>query len=88
MIPVEFPQCNATFGKGQKEYIPLPGFLESSLQGRVTTLWQATWPERIKFLFTGKLWLQQLGFNLPLQPIKPMIDSPLYNRQSAPGGLK
>lgn len=77
MSPSDFPQRNAVFGEGQAEYIPLPGYREPGLRGRVTTLWRATWRERVKFLFTGELWLQQLTFNLNLQPLIPAIDCPL-----------
>lgn len=77
MKPSDFPQSNAVFGQGQKEYIPLPGYRAPGIHGKVITCWQMTWRERLKFLFTGKLWLSQLTFNANLQPILPAIDSPL-----------
>lgn len=77
MKPSDFSQRNAVFGEGQPEYIPLPGYRKPGVEGRVITLWRGTWRERLKFLFTGELWLSQLTFNVHLQPILPSIDCPI-----------
>lgn len=68
MKPVEFDGVNAVFGKGQKEYEPLPGM--STKDGIVITCWKMPVWERFLFLFTGKVWLVQSTFKQPLQPIR------------------
>lgn len=68
MKPVYFKEANITFAKDQPQYLPLPA--ERSEDGMVTTCWQMSFKERIKVLFTGKVWLQTLTFNNPLQPQK------------------
>lgn len=76
MTPSDFPQRNAVFGEGQEQYIPIPVYKEPGIQGKVTSYWRGSWRERWKFLATGQLWLQQLSFNMPLQPQLPLIDCP------------
>jgi hypothetical protein len=76
MKPVEFPEHNTVFAKDQPEYLPLPAYRESA-NGMVTTCWELTWKERFAMLFGGKLWLQQLTFNKPLQPQRPSIVKPI-----------
>jgi len=74
MIPIKFPEQNCTYAKNQKEYLPLPTF--KSIDGEVISCWKLTFFERIKLLFTGKLWLRQLTFNQPLQPQSPTTEYP------------
>ena len=70
MKPIEFPEQNVVFAKDQPEYLPLPAFHnKESKEGEVISCWKATWKERFKFLFTGKLWINELSFNKPLTPI-------------------
>lgn len=63
-----------TFAKNQPEYLPLPAIKVDD--GTVITRWKLTWKERIKVLFFGNLFLQQLTFNSPLQPQLPSVDEP------------
>ena len=74
MIPIDFPEKNCVYAKDQPEYLPLPVFKEED--GRVWSCWKLTLRERIKIFFTKKLWLSNLTFNQPLQPLLPMVDSP------------
>ena len=74
MIPIKFPEQNCTYAKNQKEYLPLPTF--KSIDGEVISCWKLTFFERIKLLFTVKLWLRQLTFNQPLQPQSPTTEYP------------
>ncbi len=76
MIPIEFEGHNKVYAKDQKEYLPLPVYEDEIQGGRVFHCWQLSFKERIKILFTGKLWINVLNFGQKLQPIKPMIDSP------------
>ena len=75
MIPIEFQGANCTYAKDQPQYLPLPAH-KSPVNGRVTSCWALTWRERLRVLFTGRIWLQQLTFGDPLQPQRPSVERP------------
>lgn len=68
MKPIEFKHQNVIFAKDQPEYVPLPALKINSPTGEVISCWQLSIKERIKILFTGKLWLSLMSFNKPLTP--------------------
>jgi len=74
MKPIKFKESNITFAKDQPEYIPLPAF--KSEDGRIISCWELSFKERVKVLFTGRMWLSLLTFNKPLQPIKIQVEYP------------
>lgn len=74
MKPIEFKESNVTFAKDQPEYLPLHAY--RSDDGEVISCWKLTFGERLKVLFTGKVFLQILTFNKPLQPSKIVISNP------------
>lgn len=74
MIPVTFPESNCVYAADQPEYQPLP--VLKLPDGMCVSCWKLTLWERIKLLFTGKVWLMQLTFNQPLQPILPSVGRP------------
>jgi len=78
MKAIKFKECNSTYAKEQPEYSPLPA--HKSLDGMVTTCWSFSFMERIKILIFGKLFLQILTFNKPLQPLKMEIDKPIMEK--------
>ena len=63
-----------TYAKDQPEYLPLP--VLRSFQGTVTSRWRMTWRERLAALFTGDVYLTQLTFNSPLQPVRLQVTVP------------
>jgi len=67
MKPVKFAECNTIYAEHQEEYQPLPAcrFRDGSL----VTCWHLSLAERLRLLFSGKLWLNVLTFNQPLQPL-------------------
>lgn len=75
MSPCAFDGSNIVFAKDQPEYLPLPAHLSDG--GIVTSCWKLTWKERLKVLIWGKLYLQVLTFNKPLQPQLPLVDNPV-----------
>ncbi|HKQ24130.1 MAG TPA: hypothetical protein VJT81_06775 [Burkholderiales bacterium] len=75
MTPIEFDGFNVTLAKDQPEYLPLPA--HRGEDGIVTTCWQLSIRERFKVLFAGRLWLQQMTFDQPLQPQRPSVERPL-----------
>lgn len=68
MKPVEFKHQNIVFAKDQPEYQPLPALRIDSPNGEVVSCWKLTFKERIKIIFTGRVWLSLMSFNKPLTP--------------------
>lgn len=71
MHPVKFKEHNMVFAENQPEYLPLPAHRDSD--GIVTSCWKMSFIERIKILFTGRIYLLQMTFNNPLQPQLPKL---------------
>lgn len=69
MKPIKFKEQNCTFAENQPEYIPLPAFRNNSKEGEVISCWQFSIWERLRILFTGKLWVSLWTFNKPLTPL-------------------
>lgn len=72
MKPIEFKGQNIVFAKDQKEYLPLPAM--KLPDGNVITCWEFTDEEIEQIVKNKKMYISQLTFNLPLQPILPMVD--------------
>jgi hypothetical protein len=72
MKPIKFKQQNVVFAENQPEYFPLPAHRTPS--GKVTSCWSLSWKERLRILFTGKIFWTQLTFNQPLQPVRPSLE--------------
>ena len=61
MTPTSFPEQNIIFNppEGMEERCdPLPAFRG---EGQVISCWRLTFWERIKLLFTGRLWFSVIG---------------------------
>lgn len=63
----------------QPEYLTLPAYQDDEQGGRTIHKWKLTLWERIKILFTGRLWFSVLNFHRRLQPIKPTVHDPFKN---------
>jgi hypothetical protein len=74
MKPVKFKEVNVTYAENQPEYQPLPGFKNASPEGEFVFCMGMTLRERIKVLFTGKIWVTLLTFNNPLTPSFHSVD--------------
>jgi hypothetical protein len=72
---IKFKECNSTYAENQPEYLDLPS--HKSKKGAVTSCWGLSFKERLKVLFTGKIFLQVLTFNNPLQPVKMSVSKPV-----------
>lgn len=68
MKPVEFKHQNIVFAKDQPEYQPLPALRIDSPTGEVVSCWKLTFKERVKIVFTGRVWLSLMSFNKSLTP--------------------
>lgn len=73
MQPIDFKGSNIKFAVGQPQYLVLPAYRSNDINGTVTTCWKLTWKEKLKILWTGKLWLQQMAFKQALQPQRPTV---------------
>lgn len=74
MNAITFPEQNTIFAEHQNEYLPLPAFREHD--GCVTTCWRLSMWERVRVLFTGRVWLSQMTFNDSLQPVAMRVEHP------------
>jgi len=73
---IEFDEQTTVFAENQPEYRPLPAHQFNDAEGRIAFCWKLSWSERLKVLFTGKLWHQVLTFNALLQPQKLEVTKP------------
>lgn len=74
MNPIPFKGHNKVYAKDQPQYRPLPVFKADSPEGECVSCWELSFKERLKVLFTGKLWLSMMTFNKPLTPIFPTVN--------------
>ena len=68
MKPVEFKEQNVVYAENQKPYLPLPAFKADTPRGEVVSCWELNFIERVRILFTGKLWVSLMSFDKPLTP--------------------
>jgi len=74
MLPKYFKQSNLILAKNQPQYLQLPVYANEN--GDCTSCWRLSLGERLRLLFTGRLWITTKTFNQPLQPIRPDVDCP------------
>ena len=80
---IEFPEQTVVIAKNQPEYRPLPAFrYPNDEKGRICFCWKIDFLDRIKILFTGKIWHEVLTFNQPLQPQLLIVDKPTFSKES------
>lgn len=72
MKPIEFKQQNCVYASQDKNVIDLLAH-KNVETGIVSSLWKLTWWERIKTLYYGKIWCQQMVCDNPLQPQKLQV---------------
>lgn len=74
---IEFEGQTLVIAKDQPQYRPMPAHVDAgSVEKRVTCCWQLTPWERIRLLFTGRIWHQVLTFGTPIQPQLLLLDKP------------
>ncbi len=72
MKPKEFKGQNVIFAKDQPEYLPLPALRLPD--GEVITCWEFTDDEMQDVIKNKCMFIKQLTFNQPLQPIFPLVN--------------
>ncbi|GAG52146.1 unnamed protein product [marine sediment metagenome] len=73
MKPIEFPEQTMVWAEDQEPYLPLPAYTDAR---QTISCWQLTWRERLRVLFSGRLWLRLCNFGKPLQPQSLQTESP------------
>lgn len=77
MQPIKFKEVNKTYAENQPQYIPLPSYVGNALdnkEGDVVFCMGLSFKERVKILFTGRLWCSlrmfrdKNGYVNPLTP--------------------
>ena len=70
MKPIDFKERNIIFAKDQSEYQSLPAYKNKNEgnSGEVVSCWSLSFRERIKVLFSGKLYVSLMTFNKTLNP--------------------
>lgn len=76
---LDFKERNILIAEDQEEYLTLPAHRTCNDHGEIIFCWEMPFWERLKFLFSGKLWHSVLTFNNSLQPqlistIKPEMN--------------
>lgn len=70
MNPIKFPGQNIVFAENQPEYLPLPAL--KMPDGEVITCWEVSSDELEEINRSKRIYLSQLTFNKPLQPVMLM----------------
>lgn len=83
MKPVEFPEQNIVWAKDQPEYQPLPAYTAGDT---TISCWHLSWRERLKVLWTGRVWMRLMNFGRPLTPSLLEVDSPFVNERATRSG--
>lgn len=68
MKPIPFKEQNVVFAKDQPQYLPLPAFRSDEPDGVVVFCQSLSFKERLRVLFTGKIWCGLMMFGKPLTP--------------------
>lgn len=76
MKPVKFKEQNCTFAENQDPYIPLPAHKHNDEWKCVTSCWELSFMEKIKVLFTGRIYSTLPTFGRPLNPQKLEVNNP------------
>lgn len=77
MKPVHFKGDNHVVAVSQEPYLPLPVHVDNCAEVIITSCWKMSVGQRIKCLFTGKIYVQLMTFGKPLQPQKVSVENPV-----------
>ncbi len=71
MRPITQKGFNVVYAKDQEQYNQLPAHKAEGTDGVVTSCWKISFWEKLRIVFTGKLFISVMTFNNPPQPIYP-----------------
>lgn len=69
MKPIEFKEQNSVFAEEQEEYSSLPSYLDDAPEGYIISCWSLSIKERLSILLSGCIWISQMSFHRPAQPL-------------------
>jgi hypothetical protein len=73
---VEFPEQTTVIAKDQPPYAQFPCHQVGDARDTIIACWELSIFERLKILFTGKVWHLILKFDQKLQPQLLLVDKP------------
>lgn len=96
MDPIEFKEQNVVFAKDQPQYRPLPALIKDGPEGdiflEVVSCWGLSFRERIRVLFTGRIWVSLWSFRNPqtgnINPLTPSRLTTVKEEMVPPSALK
>ena len=77
MEPIEFEGHNCVYAENQEQYLSLPVYKHNDEWGSVSACWSLSLKERLKVLFTGRIYITLLAFGQPLTPHRMDVSSPV-----------
>lgn len=84
MKPVTFPESNIVAGKDQS-FRDLPAWTDGNV---LISCWGLTLRERLRLLFSGKVWISLLTFGEPVQGQLPQVQTPFRDGETGEGWLR
>lgn len=73
---IQFKGQTTVVAENQDEYLDMPARRYDDPQGHLVCCWQLSLKERLKLLFTGRLWHTILTFRQSVQPIALSTECP------------
>lgn len=71
---IDFPEAHIVIAENQPEYLPMPAY---EWDGRtITCCWNLSFYERLRVLFTGRIWHSVWTFGKSLQPQQLQVTKP------------
>ncbi|MBE9490863.1 MAG: hypothetical protein IMY67_11255 [Bacteroidetes bacterium] len=68
MKPTKFKEHNTVI-KTPKDFYDIPIFAADTVEGHVVMCYGLSFWERLRVLFTGKIWISVLSYQKPLNPM-------------------
>jgi len=69
MKPVKFKGQNTVIKSKSNDFYDMPILVSDTTEGHVVMCYKLSFIERIRVLFTGRIWLSVLSFKKPLKPM-------------------
>ena len=68
MKSIEFKDVNVRFAENQEQYQTLPALRIGDEKDTIITCWGLSIKERLRLLFTGRIWMSEMNFHGNLTP--------------------
>ena len=78
MKNIKFEESDIMIAKGQDEFKALWAYMDDEV---TVSCYELSWKERLKILFSGKLWIGQANFGMPLQAQLPSVYKETFFRK-------